>query len=139
MKTLRSASVIAVAVAAMFAASASASSLPTLLANVKYVSGSTHLAGIYKVRPHTIVLSEAAGGNLTLTWATWTASSATGSGKSVVSGMGTTTTNQINVTAARVKKGKFTRLTIVFTESSGQTQTEKLRLTTGGGSPTWTS
>jgi hypothetical protein len=136
---LRRAAVVLAVTAAFFASSAGASSLPSLLANIKCAHPCTHLNGIYKVRPTKVVLSEAAGGNLSLSWTSWTGTSAVGSGTSGVSGMGTTTTTNIEVTASNPKKGHFTRLTITFKESDGTNQVEHLHLETSGGSPGWTT
>lgn len=131
------AALIVAATAALFASDASASSLPSLLANTKCAHPCTHLIGIYKVKPATVILADADGGNLSLTWSSWSATSAAGSGTSVVSGMGTTTTSNIEVSASKPKKGHFTDLTITFEESGGTTQVEHLHLGTSGGSP-WT-
>lgn len=119
--------VLVLAAAAQSAAPAAASSLPRLWARVN-----AHGAGVYKVRPHTVDLAEAAGGTLTLTWSSWTDSAAEGSGTAVASGMGSSTTLQVNVHASRVRDGKFTRLELTTTGANGQPDIEKLKLTGDG-------
>jgi hypothetical protein len=109
------------------AAPAMASGQPTLWATVNS-SG----ASVYKVRPRTIDLAEAAGGTLTLTWSSWTKSVANGSGDAVASGMGATTTLSVKVHASRVRHGRFTRLRVTTTASNGAPDVEKLHLTANG-------
>jgi hypothetical protein len=128
----------ALAVAAWLPAAASARSLPTLLTNVKCEGSScSKVVGVYKVRPHTVVLAEAAGGTLVVSWSSWTRSDATGSGTTSASGMGITTTLQVNVRAWRVRSGRFTRLTITDREATGPSSVETLHLNAGEGA--WTS
>ena len=115
------------ALPAWVAASAEASGLPTIWATVNSKG-----ASVYKVRPRTIDLAEAYGGTLTLTWSSWTKSAANGSGAAVASGMGATTTLNVNVHASRVKHGRFTRLTVTTTASNGAPDVEKLHLTANG-------
>jgi hypothetical protein len=118
-----------ISVAALSAASASATVVPTLLANSKCSpNGCASLLGVYKVRPHKVFLAEAYGGNLVRSWTAWSSSAATGSGTATSSGMGTTTTDPINVRASRVRHGTFTRLTVTFTPASGPQTTETLHL-----------
>jgi hypothetical protein len=120
---------------ALTAAQASAAGLPKLLVNDK--CGPNHCAsqvGIFKVRPQKIELSEAAGGEVTISsWSSWTSSSAVGTGVAVSSGMGNTTTLQVTLTASDVKHGRFTRLTIV---AAGVSTPEHLHLQLGG-VPAW--
>jgi hypothetical protein len=130
---------ILLATTAWIVTPAAASPLPTLLANSKCANGCKQLRGVYKVRPHRVVLAEAFGGDLTLSWSSWTRAAASGSGTSVVSGMGSTTTLAVTVRAADVKHGKFTRLTLTATTSSGQQSVERLHLATSGGTPGWTT
>jgi len=112
---------------ALVAASASAGQLPRLLANVSCKASTC--TPVYKLRPRTVVLGDYEGGNLTkLSWRSWSAASASGSGTSVVSNMGTTTRLPISVTASRVRKGLFTRMTVTFTPTHGPAQVEKLEL-----------
>jgi hypothetical protein len=118
------------AAAAALAAPASASGLPKLWATI-----STSGNAVYKVRPHTVDLAEAAGGTLTLAWSSWTATSATGAGTAVASGMGTTTTLKVTVKASAVKHGKFTRFTLTTTGSNGSPDVEHLHLTGDGWGP----
>jgi hypothetical protein len=113
--------------AAASAASAAASPLPRIWASVNS-SG----AAVYKVRPRTIDLAEAAGGTLTLSWSSWTRSAANGAGQAVASGMGTTTTLNVKVHASAVKHGRFTRLTLTTTASNGTPDVEKLHLSADG-------
>jgi hypothetical protein len=113
--------------AAASAASAAASPLPRIWASVNS-SG----AAVYKVRPRTIDLAEAAGGTLTLSWSSWTRSAANGAGQAVASGMGTTTTLNVKVHASAVKHGRFTRLTLTTTASNGTPDVEKLHLSANG-------
>ncbi len=112
---------------AIAAASASAGRLPRLLANVR-CTGNT-CSGVYKLRPSLVVLGDYEGGNLTmLSWRSWNATSASASGVAVVSNMGTTTKTPMTVTASRVRKGLFTRMTVTFTPAHGPMQVEKLKL-----------
>lgn len=138
MAKLRSAVAVAAIMGATvgLASSASASSLPTLLTNIKCTHQCSRFVGVYKVKPHTVVLSDAEGGNLQITWGSWTATSASGSGTAVVSNMGTTTTTDVMATAARVRKGTFTRLTVTAKLANGTTQSEHLHLVLSSG-PTW--
>lgn len=93
---------------------------------------------VYKVRPHTVEVAEAYGGTLTLHWSSWTRTGAAGSGTSVVSGMGLTTTLPIGVHAWRVRSGRFTRLSITDRQATGPASVETLHLTTGPGA-SWIS
>ena len=116
----------AIGLAATAAAPASGSGLPRILSGT-YCSGSS-CTGVYTLRPHVIVVSVAAGGNLAkLAWSSWSATSATAKGTSIDSNMGTTTKDPIKVTASRVRNGLFTRLAVTFTLASGATQVEKLK------------
>jgi hypothetical protein len=120
----------ALALLAGVAVGSSAGRLPRLLANVS-CKGST-CSGVYRLRPRLVVLGDYEGGNLTmLSWRSWTATSASGSGLSVVSNMGMTTKSPITVTASRVRKGLFTRMTVTFTPAHGPVQVEKLKLAAG--------
>jgi hypothetical protein len=119
------------ALAAWAAPAACASSLPTLLANTKCEQSCTKVVAIYKVRPHTVILAEAYGGNVVVSWSSWTHAAAAGSGTATSSGMGTTTTTPVNVQASRVRNGTFTRLTLTFTPSSGAPSVEVLHLHVG--------
>lgn len=121
---------VLVAAAWISAGPASASGLPTIWSTINAKGN-----GVYKVRPHTIDLAEAAGGTLTLTWTAWTHSSASGSGKAVASGMGTTTTLNVQVAASRVKHGTFTRFTLTTTGANGAPDVEHLKLTSNGWIP----
>ena len=112
--------VLAAAVASA-PASASASSLPKL-----------YNGTVYKVRPHTVVLAEAYGGNLELTWQSWSGSLATGMGTSTASGMGSTTVLNVTVKASRVRNGRFTRFTVTTKGSNGAPDVEKLHLSANG-------
>ena len=118
------------AAAAWLPAQASAGSLPTLLANQKCEHSCAKVVGVYKVRPHTVILAEAAGGDLVVDWSSWTKSAATGSGTTTASGMGTTTTLQVSVRAWRVKRGTFTRLSITDRALTGPSAVETLHLST---------
>jgi hypothetical protein len=131
LRTLRAALILGAILAgsaAVTAGPAAARSLPTI-----YTTINSKGDGVYKVRPHKIILTEAAGGNIVLTWFTWTSSSATGSGTATSSGMGTTTTFNLTVKATRVKHGTFTRLTIQ--DTSATEPPEKLVLTSSGWTP----
>lgn len=141
MRTLRHASALlaVTALAASAAALAAASPLPTLLANTTCSHGCAQLLGVYKVRPHKILLAEAYGGDLTLSWTSWTSSAATGSGTSVSSGMGSATTLAVTVRASDVRHSKFTSLTITATTDSGHRSIERLHLAKSGGTPGWTT
>jgi len=130
------AAVAAGAIGLLQSAAAGARALPSLLANTRCAHPCSHLVGIYKVRPSTVVLSEAAGGNLKLTWSSWTATSASGSGTSVVSNMGATTTTNIMVVASDPKRGHFQHLAVTFELSSGN-QVAQLHVKTTSGSPGW--
>jgi hypothetical protein len=129
MNRVRSAVLLTCAAAAfgsLGAIPAGAGALPRILSGV-YCSGSS-CTGVYKLRPHTIVLGDAEGGNLTkLIWSSWTATRATASGTAVVSNMGTTTKTPMSVIASRVRGGLFTRMTVTFTPASGSPQVEKLK------------
>ncbi len=134
-------SAVAVSAGAIALASvgaASASSLPSLLVNTK--CGPHHcrtLVGIFKVRPLKIELSEAAGGEVTVSsWSSWTGASAAGTGTAVSSGMGHTTTLHVDLSASRARNGRFTRLTLTATTASGSPDIEKLHLTLGS-TPAW--
>jgi|GEM_PF-1853302 hypothetical protein len=121
---------MALALAAGVAVGSSAGRLPRLLANVR-CTGNT-CSGVYKLRPSLVVLGDYEGGNLTmLSWRSWNATSASASGVAVVSNMGTTTKTPMTVTASRVRKGLFTRMTVTFTPAHGPVQVEKLKLATG--------
>ena len=120
--------------AAVVPAAASASSLPTLLFNTRCAHPCTRLVGEYAVRPRHMTLSEAAGGDLKLHWSSWTATAATGSGTSTVSGMGQTTVSSITVHASVPVHGRFTRLAITGM-TGGRTFHESLKLLHVGGSP----
>jgi hypothetical protein len=111
---------------ALTAAPASAGGLPKLLANFKCAHPCTHFIGIYKIKPPVIYLTNPEGGNLNVAWSSWTATLGSGSGTSVVSNMGTTTTVNIVVSASRVRHGLFTRLTIMRPDTSAPP--ERLRL-----------
>ncbi len=120
------------AAAAWLPAVASATSLPTLLSGERCVGHPCSTAvAVYKVRPHTVEIAEAYGGTLTLHWSSWTRSGASGSGTSIVSGMGVTTTLPIGVHAWRARSGRFTRLTITDRAASGPSSVETLHLTSG--------
>ncbi len=120
------------AAAAWLPAAASAAGLPTLLSGERCVGHPCSTAvAVYEVRPHTVEVAEAYGGTLTLHWSSWTRSAATGSGTSVVSGMGLTTTLPIEVRAWRVRSGRFTRLTITDRQATGPASVETLHLTSG--------
>jgi hypothetical protein len=120
----------ALAVAAWLPAPASAHSLPTLLTGLRCEGRScSKVLAVYKVRPHTVVLAEAYGGTLLVSWSSWAQSVATGSGTTTSSGMGITTTSQVNVRAWRVRSGRFTRLTI--TGRGATAGGETLHLNTG--------
>ena len=129
MGRLRSALLVATlgVFAAASAAAAAASPLPRIWASVNSKG-----AAVYKVRPRTIDLAEAAGGTLTLSWSSWTRSAANGAGQAVASGMGTTTTLNVKVHASAVKHGRFTRLTLTTTASNGTPDVEKLHLSANG-------
>jgi hypothetical protein len=86
-----------------------------------------------------VTLAEAAGGDLALTWSSWTSSAASGSGTATAQGMGGTQTLEVRVRASRVEHGTFTRLTLTTTGSNGKPDVETLRLETSGGSPGWTT
>lgn len=121
---------VAAVVLAFAAASALAGRLPRLLANARCSANAC--SAVYKVRPRLVVLADADGGNLTqLSWRSWSAASASGSGVSVVSNMGTTTKLPVSVTASRARDGRFTRMTVTFTPAHGPTQVEKLKLAAG--------
>jgi hypothetical protein len=122
--------VTVIVLAASSAAPATASALPRIWATVNSKG-----VAVYKVRPRTIDLSEAAGGTLTLSWSSWTRSAANGAGQAVASGMGTTTTLNVKVHASAVKHGRFTRLTLTTTASNGTPDVEKLHLSANGWIP----
>ena len=122
---------LAVLLAALWLpAQASAGSLPTLLSKQRCEHSCSKVVGVYRVRPRTVILAEAAGGDLVVDWASWTKSAATGSGTATSSGMGTTTTLQVSVRAWRVRHGTFTRLTITDRALTGPSAVETLRLST---------
>ena len=118
------------AAVAWLPAQAAAGSLPTLLSNQRCEHSCSKVVGVYKVRPHTVILAEAAGGNLVVDWSSWTKSAATGSGTTTAEGMGTTTTLQVSVRAWRVRHGRFTRLSITDLQASGPSAVETLHLST---------
>jgi hypothetical protein len=126
----------AFAVAVWLPASASAGSLPTLLTGLRCEGHAcSKVVAVYRVRPHTVVLAEAFGGTLAVTWSSWTRSGATGSGTTTSSGMGITTTSRVDVRAWRVEHDRFTRLTVTNRDATGGGET--LRLTGQGAS--WTN
>ena len=124
---------LALAIAALPSA-AFATGLPKLLWNTRCAHPCRRLIGEYAVRPHTVVLVEAYGGNLTLHWSSWTAQSASGSGTSVVSGMGQTTRTPVQVEASEPVDGRFTLLTLKSTEQ-GRSFHETLVLRGVGSDP----
>ncbi len=133
---------------AMSVGTALASSLPTLYCNLKQRGSDAHLyfEPVFSVRPrHVGVLNTQQGGELTLKWLSWTASSATGSGTAlpgIAVGPGQKQpTYQVAVKAYRVLDGHFTRMTITTDFSSTHTQAEHLKLaesnTPSGGQFSW--
>jgi len=115
--------------AAWVAAPAAAKSLPTILTTIN------SRGAVYKIRPHTLDLAEAAGGTVELTWSSWTRSSATGSGTATASGMGSTTILNVTVKASRVRHGTFTRLSLTTTAANGAPDVERLHVTANGWVP----
>jgi hypothetical protein len=133
---------------AMSVGTALASSLPTLYCNLKQrgSDANPHFAAVFSVRPrHVGVLNTQQGGELTLKWSSWTASSATGSGTALpgiaVGPEQKQPTYRVAVKAYRVLDGHFTRMTITTHFSSTHTQAEHLKLTEGtapgGGQFSW--
>ena len=117
---------------------ASASSLPTLYCNLKQrgSAANPYFAPVFSVRPrHVGVLNTQQGGELTLKWSAWTASSAVGSGTAlpgIAVGPGQKQpTYRVAVKAYRVLDGHFTRMTITTDFSSTHTQAEDLKLAEG--------
>ena len=84
--------------------------------------------------PQTVELDEADGGELKLHWSSWTASAASGSGTSTVSGMGQKTVTSVRVRASDPVGGRFTHLTLTSTEQ-GRTFHESLVLRGVGSDP----
>jgi hypothetical protein len=118
------------------AAVSSAGVLPTMLANARCAHPCTKLLGVYQVRPHHVYLIDADGGTLTLTWTSWTHSSAAGHGDAHAVGAGTSTHTPVTVKATRVVHGRFTRLALTF-HNGTKTAVEHLKLGASGGGPAW--
>jgi hypothetical protein len=133
---------------AMSVGTAFASSLPTLYCNLKHrgSDANPYFTPVFSVRPrHVGVLNTQQGGELTLKWSSWTASSATGSGTAlpgIAVGPGQKQpTYKVAVKAYRVLDGHFTRMTITTDFSRTDTHAEHLSLvqsnTASGGQFSW--
>src|ERR1700722_18505493 len=125
-----------------------ASSSPTLYSNLKQHGSKANpsFSPVFSVRPrHVGVLNTQQGGELTLKWSSWTASSAVASGTALpgiaVSPGQKQPTYHVAVKAYRVLDGHFTRMTITTDLSNTHTQAEHLNLveshTSSGGQFSW--
>ncbi len=139
---------LAGAAVAISVGTALASSLPTLYCNLKQhgTDANPYFAPVFSVRPRRVgVLNTQQGGELTLKWSSWTASTATGSGTAlpgIAVGPGQRQpTYKVAVRAYRVRDGHFTRMTITTDFSSTHAQVEHLNLaesrTSSGGQFSW--
>jgi hypothetical protein len=114
--TLRGLTVVgALALAAGIAPPAYASALPTLLVAIRCAHPCTQLVGVYRVRPRSFELVTAGGPELKVHWSSWTATTASGSGTSTQSGMGTTEVAAISLRASDPVDGHFTHLALTST------------------------
>ncbi|MGA2471843.1 MAG: hypothetical protein ABSG64_14275 [Solirubrobacteraceae bacterium] len=89
--------------------------------------------GIYKVRPGQVDLGNDV---YHLTWGSWTSASARGHGVSVTEVMGFVERWKVDVVAARVRRGTFTRLTVVVFQG-GRVYRSTLRLQHTDTGPDW--
>ncbi len=121
---------------ALGTAASAAGSLPTLLTTTRCATPCSTLLGVYKVRPRHVYLIEANGGMLTLTWSSWTPSSASGHGDAHSVGAGSSTHTPVDAKATRVRHGRFTRLTLTFHVGS-HTAVEHLKLGSTSNGPAW--
>ncbi len=132
----------------MSVGTALASSVPTLYCNLKQhgSNANPYFTPVFSVRPrHVGVLNTQQGGELTLKWSRWAASSAAGSGTALpgiaVSPGQKQPSYRVAVKAYRVVAGHFTRMTVTIDFSSTDTQAEHLKLvesnTPSGGQFSW--
>jgi len=118
--------------------SEAAAKLPGALHSVRCAQPCDRLVGQFKVRPANIrLLSDADGETLRMRRSRWTTTRAMGSGTSVVSSMGGTTTRiPVRVKLFRPRSGRFTRLTVTF-KTSGAARVVRHVLGTSFDSPAW--
>jgi hypothetical protein len=129
-------SLVALVIAGILPAYASARVAPRLLSTDRCLNGCERLVGVYKARPRRVELDDLAGGTLSLHWSRWSRREALGSGRGHYIGAGASYFYPVKVHARRVRHGDFTRLDIrkVF---DGEAQHYTLRLERRAGEVTW--
>lgn len=93
---------------------ATTASKPRLYSTVAERDG--EFVDVFRVRPRTVSVSCAEGGQLVLSWRTWTSRRATGAGHTRPCRGGS---ERIKVKAFRPIQGYFTRLTVRYVEAGG--------------------
>jgi hypothetical protein len=107
--SLSLASVAATVGLVLTAAGASAAPLPTLYTTENCTS---RCVPVYAVRPRQLFCQQAAGGELTLTWSSWTPTEAVGAGISTVAHQGVVSRTRVTVVALSPRAGRFSRLRV---------------------------
>jgi hypothetical protein len=74
--------------------------------------GKKYVGNCYQVRPRHLSCQDACGGELTLTWSSWTAKDAFGSGSGIAEEQGHVLHYHVRVEAFSPRNGHFTRLRV---------------------------